>query len=169
MEPIFENRYIRDKETAKEISASIYFKQPLFLWTLILCGICFAVNLFCLLAGYEYYLYGLIFPPVYAAFWFYSYVMFKNSLIKRDAESYKGDVVITMKVYEDHITAIGADGSEVKLEYGKIKKSVTTKQYIIFTTRARLMYALKNDSFIKGTFEDFITFINSKGIKIKTK
>lgn len=167
MEPIFENQYIRDRQTAKEISASIYFKRPISLAVLILCGICFAVNLFNLLMGFDAYIYGLIFPPVYVLFWLYSYQMFKKSLVKRDAETFKGDVVITTGVYEDHITVTASNGSVVELEFDKIKKISLTKNYILIISKARLIYVLKKDSFTKGSFEEFTEYIKNKGIKIK--
>ena len=167
MEPIFENQYMRDKETAKEVAAGIYFKRPMAILILVLCGICFAVNLFNLLMGFDAFIYGLIFPLVYAVFWIYSYLMFKNSLIKRDAETFKGDVVITTGVYEDHITLNASNGSVVELEYGKIKKISLTKNYILVLSKARLMYILKKDSFTKGSLPEFTEFIKSKGLKIK--
>ena len=169
MEPIFENSYIRDKSTANEIGQHYYFKRPLPIVLTAIYIICFAVNLTSLLCGYGYSTYGLIIPPVFVAFWFYSYFMFKKSLTARDAEIHKGDILINMQVYEDHITAKGPDGSAIELEYNNVKKTVTTKNYFVFISKARLMYIFKKDSFTKGELADFARFINSKGIKIKNK
>ena len=167
MEPIFENKYIRDKETAKEISAFLYLKRPLSIAVGILCALCFAVHLTFFILGYEYSVLGFILLPSYIAYKLYCYFVSKNSFIKRDAEVSKGDIVITTRVYEDHITVTASNGSVVELEYDKIKKISVTKNYILMLSQARLLFILKKDGFTKGKFEDFTAFIKSKGIKTK--
>ncbi len=167
MEPIFENRYIRDKETAKEISAFLYLKRPSGIVVGILCALCFAVHLTFLILGYEYSVLGFILLPTYLAYKYYCYFVSKNSFIKRDAEISKGDIVITTGVYEDHITVTASNGSVVELEYDKIKKISVTKNYILILSKARLIYILKKDGFTKGSLSEFTAFIKSKGIKIK--
>ncbi len=166
MEPIFENKYIRDKETAKEISAFLYLKRPLSIVVGILCAFCFVVHLTFFILGYEYSVLGFILLPTYIAYKLYCYFVSKNSFIKRDAEISKGDIVITTEIYEDCLTVKVSNGSVVELEYDKIKKISLTKNYILIISKARLIYVLKKDSFTKGSFSEFIEYIKNKGIKI---
>ncbi|MBQ4561532.1 MAG: YcxB family protein [Clostridia bacterium] len=105
--------------------------------------------------------------PIYAAYKLYCYFVSTNSFIKRDAETFKGDLVITTLIFEDHITVTAPNGSVVELEYDKIKKISATKNYILIITKARLIYILKKDGFTKGNFEEFTAFIKNKGINIK--
>lgn len=42
-----------------------------------------------------------------------------------------------------------------------------TKNLILLQSKASLIYIFRKDTFTKGTTDDFVIFLRSKGIKIK--
>ena len=167
MEILFENKYTRNKEWAKDIYAYFSFRRPL----RVVLSIVFAIYL--IIGVYNSSVTGvlepyLIFVPLvwYAAI-VLSYFINSNIVIKRDIELSGKPIEVVVTVTDDIIKQLQSTGSEYKLDYYDIKKVVRTKRYIYLCSKTNMFYSLKKDSFSVGNAEDFLSFLKSKGIKVK--
>lgn len=172
MQARFENSFVRDKDTAKEIYQYWFFKKPTM------------VAMYAILAFYSLAcIVGLCFdfenaeefmpPCVLAVFlpvmMIISYRSQVKMMVKRDREMANGrELVCNVTVTDGEITFSALDGkNSVSLE--NLKYAFQTKSYIVVVTNAKLMYLLKNDGFTVGNAEEFIVFLKEKGVKIKGK
>lgn len=169
MEGLFCNKFVRDKDTAKEVYVYWYFKRPLLIVVYAVLGV-YALS--CIL--------GLIIDfnsakeamPVFAmivfftAFIFISYRSQVKAMVQRDKEMSGGDALCCeISVSENEIT-LSALESRSSVEMSNIKSAFETENYIVVLTKARLMFIFKKDSFTKGDAESFIAFLKEKGIKV---
>ena len=90
-----------------------------------------------------------------------------NITTERDFELHGKAIDVTVTVAEDKIKQSQSTGSEFQLNYCAIKKAIQTKKYIYLWSNTNLIYSLKKDSFTFGAADDFLLFLNSKGIKVK--
>lgn len=172
MQARFENSFVRDEDTAKEIYQYWFFKKPTM------------VAIYAILAFYSLAcIVGLCFdfenaedfmpPCVLAVFlpvmMIISYRSQVKMMVKRDREMANGrELVCNVTVTDGEITFSALDGkNSVSLE--NLKYAFQTKSYIVVVTNAKLMYLLKNDGFTIGNAEEFIVFLKEKGVKIKGK
>lgn len=167
MEILFKNSYTRNKELAKEIYRFYYFKRK---W-LIVCYIFFAVSFFANIISavfYQSYNVGvLVFVPLFVAFQFYCYFHQVNTMIKRDNEVHGKEIEVETIVTTSFIQNTASTGSVNQIEYDKIKNAIQTKNLILLRSKANLIYIFNKDTFDVGTKEEFVSFLMSKGIKVK--
>ena len=52
----------------------------------------------------------------------------------------------------------------MELPYDKVKKIAQTKSLIILRSQANFWYILPKNTFTKGTAEEFLAFLKSKGL-----
>lgn len=64
--------------------------------------------------------------------------------------------------YDDKLEAISPNGGKTIIFYHNIKNIYKTKNFVILNSENKVAVPIKKDSFIKGTCEDFETFIFSK-------
>ena len=92
-----------------------------------------------------------------------------------EAFEYKGWKKTTIGTFLTRLVEKGALSAEKqgKLYYytplisQKEYRKSQTKNLILLKSRANLIYILRKDTFTKGTKDDFIAFLRSKGIKVK--
>ena len=77
------------------------------------------------------------------------------------------EISVETIVTNEYIQNTASTGAVNKLEYDKIRNSVQTKNLILLRSKANLIYIFRKDTFTKGNKEDFISFLNGKGVKIK--
>jgi len=51
------------------------------------------------------------------------------------------------------------------IPYGEIKRVIKTKNYCLLADKKNTCHVFKNDSFIQGTYEEFLSFLRNKGFK----
>ena len=88
-------------------------------------------------------------------------------MVKRDSEVHGKEISVETIVTNEYIQNTASTGAVNKLEYDKIRNSVQTKNLILLRSKANLIYIFRKDTFTKGNKEDFISFLNGKGVKIK--
>lgn len=167
MEILFENKYVRNKEWAKDAFAYIYFRRPIMIVFDIVFGLYAILGIYELIdVGYFNWLYFFI--PV---FWcvFIAFMYRKNvvTIIKRDQEIHGKEIEVNLTVTEELIKQSQSTGSEFQLNYHDIKRAIKTKKYIYLWSKTNMLYSLKLDSFSVGTADDFLIFLRNKGIKVK--
>lgn len=170
MEILFKNKFIRNKEMAKEIYGYYYFKRKFSMITLILIGV-FAIEnfvFFILNPSFDLPIVAFSVAVFVVAFRIYCYIYQVKTLVKRDMETNGQEVEIDVYVTQDYIQLTVSSGGITKIEYDKFKSAVQTKNLIFLRSKANLLYIFKKDSFEVGTVEDFVGFLKSKGIKVKS-
>ena len=169
MEPLFENTYTAGKSFYQELYSYFHFRRPITVAAFIVCGICFASQLALAIFDLEYNLSIMILMALFPLFKLFAYVNQVNSITKRNKEISTETISICSTVYEDHLEISASNGSTVNIELSKIRSAVHTKNYVVLRSDARLIYSFGKDGFTKGTKDEFIAFLKSKGIKASGK
>lgn len=167
MEALFENKFTRNKAMLKEIYGYIYFRRKfsVICIALIILSAIFYTVLSVSNGTFEWlYPAFIVFFLLFRVFYYFRQI---NAVEKRDAEVYGKEISVEVSVTEEYIQNTASTGAVNKLEYGKVKRVYQTKNFILFHSKANLLYIFSKDGFTKGTKEEFIEFIKSKGIKIK--
>ena len=172
MENRFENKYVRNESTAKEIYKYWFFKRPLSIAIYVILGY---YSLSCILGLAVDFQAAKDTLPILAMIAFYVAVMIISyraqvkMMINRDREMAHGEeLVYEIGVNDTEITLCAREGRSSIL-IGNLKYAFVTKNYIAVITKAKLMIILKKDSFTVGDCDGFITFLCEKGIKIRGK
>ena len=166
MEAIFENVCVRNREVTKEIYNYYFFRRNWTVVAYIILGLVLAANLGVLCLEGEPYSRGLlIFIPLVFIFQISRYFNAVKTTVMRYEET--GQTLITTTVTDEFIQMASQNGASGKLEYGNVNKAIQTKNLIILETKAKMFYVFAKDGFTKGSKEDFVAFLQSKGIKIK--
>ena len=163
MDILFENRFVRTKEILQEFYRHAYFKNPVILGGDLALLALLAVSL--ILWGTHLPLAVVIVVPVVAAAQFLTYTRAVNAVVKRDAELTNGgglEVVVT--VTPEKLVNTDSTGAALELPYDKVKKVVQTKRLILLQSEAKFWYLLPKDTFTRGTPEEFLAFLKTKGI-----
>lgn len=168
----FVNSFVRDKSTAKEIYGWWYYKRPLFVAFYII----MALYLLSFILGFTFApgeMLGDI--PVFAFIIFgififnLSYFSQVRAMVKRDAEMSGGRELLSTVTVSDSEAVVTSFDSRTAISLEKMRYAFATKNYIVLVTKARLMMILKKDAFTVGDTDGFISFLQSKGIKVKGK
>ena len=167
MEILFENSYVRNKLLAKEIYTYYYFQRKWLVVCYAMLLLSFLSNIFISIFEKTYNWGVFIFVPLFLLFQLYCYFRQVNTMVKRDSEVHGKEISVETIVTNEYIQNTASTGAVNKLEYDKIRNSVQTKNLILLRSKANLIYIFRKDTFTKGNKEDFISFLNGKGIKIK--
>jgi hypothetical protein len=169
MEIMFKNTIVRNKEMVKEIYRFYYFKRKI----VILCHVLFAISLLANVAlaimGKSYSTFVFVAVPLFVALQFFCYFRQVNVVINRDLEVHGKEIEVETVVTQDYIEYTTSTGSVSRVEYDKFKTAIITKNLILLHSKANMIYMFRKDAFEIGTKEEFISFLKSKGIKIKGK
>jgi len=172
METRFENKFVREENTAKEIYKHWYFKKPVMVVVHVVLGL---YALACILGFILDFESAKETMPIFAmivfveVFMLISYRSQVKAMVQRDKEMSGGEALCCeISVTDDEIT-LSALESRSPVSMSNVKSAFITKNYIVVITKARLMFILKKDSFTKGDANGFIAFLNEKGIKVKEK
>ncbi len=162
MKTLFENKYTRNKEWAKDLYCYIFFKRPI----MIILSLAFFANFVYQIynaithKGFEWSLAIIVF------LWFgYIAILYAKSVksvIKRDLEVHSKPIETTVIVTDESIKQSTSTGSEIVLNYSDIKKVAKTKKYIYLISKTNMYYTLKRDSFSVGDEKEIIDFLKNK-------
>ena len=166
MEILFENKYERNLEWAKQTYRCIYLRRQFIIFC---CIYLFAALLWGL---YELIFNGyinilIIVIPILFAVVFWRYKSSVKITLQRDIETFGKPVEVTVNVTNEAIMQINSLGGNYCLKFHNIKKAVRTKKYVYIITNAKLIYTFKNDGFTVGDKDHFLDFLRMKGIKVK--
>lgn len=165
MQILFENKYTRDKELARDLYGYMYFRRPIMIVLDIMFALCLLIGIYnSIMAGVVNWVY-ILWPIVYYAIAVWLYSMNVRAVIKRDLESHGKPVEEIVTVSEDKIRLSQSTGAEYHLNYCDIKKVVQTKKYIYLLSKAKLIYSVKRDAFTIGDAATFLAFLKTKGLK----
>lgn len=171
-ETLFENRFVRDEATAKEVYGYYFFKRPLMIALYVIIAINALAHILTLILGFsevkDVYL-PFILLAFILAMMFVAYRSQVKALVSRDDESAGGEEFFNeLRVTDSEISITSPVGSQ-SIGIDKLKYAFVTRNYICVVTKARLMYIFKKDSFTIGDSYGFIAFLREKGIKVRGK
>lgn len=166
MEILFENTYVRNKEMAKEIYRYYFFRRKGMIILYILCSLALISDIVNAIFEDGSGWYSCIIIPLLLLYIIISYFRTVNLTVKRDAEIHGKEITTDAIVTEDYIQNTLSTGAVISVEYSKIKKAAQTKNLILLFSDANLIYIFRKDGFTKGTTDEFIAFLKSKGIKV---
>ncbi len=169
MESRFENRFVRDEQTAKEVYQYWYFKKPVMIFAYVVLGLYSLACTIGLILDFQAAKESL---PILAmivfmvTFMIVSYFSQVSTMVKRDREMAQGGEVVCEVSVSDGEFAVTSLGNRTAIKIYNAKKAYITTNYIVVLTAARLMVILKKDGFTLGDAESFISFLREKGIHI---
>lgn len=166
MNILFENSYVRDKQLAKEIYGHHFFRRKFMIICYIVASLSLIANIVNAVLYGSLYLFGFIIGLFLLAYPVVNYFIVVNTVVKRDMEMHGKEVTAESIVTEDYIQNTLSTGAIISVEYSKIKKAAQTRNLILLFSDANLIYIFRKDGFTKGTTDEFITFLKSKGIKV---
>ena len=169
MDVLFKNSHTRSKKLLKEIYGYYFFGRKWLRFLEIVLALGFIIELKDVIMGNVYEPITLIGVPILFALMIYVYHTSVNTTLKRDIELHGKEVAVQITLTDESINASDSMGSETQIAYTNVKKGVLTKNTVVLFTAARMMLIFTNDGFEIGTKEDFIAFLKTKGIKIKSK
>ena len=162
-EILFEGTHTRDKSFFKEIAGYLFLKRPLMLTLHILV----AVSLVFAIASDTFikipYIVVFVF---YVAIMMSSYFSMRNLSYKRQLEATGGvDIEVRVQITDTEITHIGFKNANINVNLSAIKSVSMSKNYVIMMSKTKQMYIIDKRKFEKGTPEELVAFLKSKGIK----
>ena len=172
MELRFENEFVRDESTAKEIYGYWYFKKPLMIAVYVALGFYFLSCILGLILDFESTKESmpiLAMIVFFAVFIFISYRSQVRAMIQRDKEMSGGEPLCCKISVSDEVMTLTALESSSPISLGNLKSAFMTENYIVVLTKARLMFIFKKDSFTLGDTESFVAFLKEKDVKVKGK
>lgn len=165
-EPTFENTHIRDKQFFKE-----FYKRsllsPSHIVIYIFLGLSFLSNVCTYIFAHVVFWSILIAPIcffVFIATYFINVRIMNNRQQELSADQ---PIVYTTQFVEDRMIVQNSLGTKHDLPLSIVSKCIFTKHYILLATKAKQSFPIKKDGFTKGTYEDFCSFLSSKGYKVK--
>lgn len=165
METLFENRYTRDRSVFEEFFGYSYFKTPYAI-------VCYAVLAICLVLSLTFFTANPYYVAIVALWdivFFGTRVFFYNSQVnaalKQDREMHGPNVDVEIVVTEEGIRTGFPDSNSAMLEFKNVSKVIKTKNLILVRSKAGIVHLFPKDSFTKGTAEEFLEYLKSRGIK----
>ncbi len=169
-EPLFENKFVRDLNTAKEVYLHHFFGTRFMIIANAIAGLYGVAILAGLITDFQNargYIPQVILLFIYIAVMVYAYNASVNTQVARDKEIADGsDFICSLTVTDSEITITNPVGTQsVRLD--GLRYAFLTKSYIALVTDAKYMYLFKKDSFSKGSADEFVAFLKNKGLKFK--
>lgn len=169
MDILFENRFSRTREVAKDMYSHHFFKSKSAIFAYVFFSLCLILQL---VLGLYTHKFGYLIITAAIVFFVFAFRIFCyfNSvklMSKRDMECFGKEAEIVVFVKEECIEYGTVGAVPNKLLYSNIKFAYETKNLILIRSTARLLYIVKKDSFIKGSAKEFEEFLRSKGIKVR--
>lgn len=174
-ETLFEYRYEENEENLKEYLNFIHFKAPSRIVFFALCVLivatyaCITVKSFILgeSGRFLFLTLTLVIAALFLFVVFYGYFRAGRQTKKMLAELY-GDNPPVMEAYvtEDKIRLVNVSNhAEGVIEIPSVAKVYEQKSILILRTKAKVSYVFSKNGFTKGTSEEFMQFLFSKGVK----
>lgn len=169
MESRFENRFVRDEQTAKEVYQYWYFKKPVMIFAYVVLGLYSLACTIGLILDFQSAKESL---PILAmivfmvTFMIVSYFSQVRAMLMRDREMSGGENLCCDISVSDEEIVLSALDNRTPISWSNVKGAFVTKNYIVVLTKARLMFILKKDSFTKGDEAGFLSFLREKGVRI---
>ena len=159
-EVLFEGTHTRDKAFYSELANYLCFKTPskIILNCLVTICLVWSIIVHTWTATCFFAFYFIILAV--------SYFNYKNVPYKRDLESNNGkEFEVNVSVTDTQIIHKLGDSTTIVIDISILKKVVTSKNYVIMVSKTNQMYIIDKRKFEKGTPDELVSFLKSKGVK----
>ena len=165
MEPLFENHYIRDEAMFREFFRRTQLLSPASIIGYLCCGyLLFNFIVAWAVLGY-FELYLLLFAAGLLGFYWLLYRRSIKLTMNRELEMSSGKPLEQRLVVTEDCFIGYAPTSSVEIPFDSVKKVLQTRNLILVCTKAKQAFVFPKATFTKGTPEEFLAFLKSKGIK----
>ena len=156
------------KSTAKEIFFYWTFKRPVQIVKMVITALVVLNHLWCLSIGYIPTPASWLLLVVWLSILPMNYFTGIRRYIKHGEDiRYKNLDTIKLGITDEAIYPSVTDESYY-LEISSIKYAYLTKNYIILVTKNKNSLVLNKNGFVKGDYNSFCQFLESKNIKVKS-
>ena len=165
---LFVNEYISTKDTMKQAYRYWYFRRPLaiFLYVFVVINLLIRLpDLF--LFGYVDPI-GIFLTVFIGLFWPALYFIQVNAAVKKNSQlMHDGDMKATVYVTSDRFYP-SLDNEKVYIDISSVNYAFETKDYIMLVLKStRVMLIFHKGGFTTGSFEEFVSHLRERKIKIK--
>ena len=165
MEPLFENRYIQDEAMIREFFRRTQLLSPVYILGY-LCCVYFLLNFIFVWAFFGYCeLYYLIFTAALLGYYWLLYHRSIKLTMNRELEMSSGKPLERRLVVTEDCFIHYTPTSSVEIPFDSVKKVRQSKNLILVCTKAKQAFVFPKATFTRGTLEEFLAFLKSKGIK----
>lgn len=169
MEALFENQFIRNRDSYNALYTYCFFQKPIPLVILSLCGLSILLKILSLIFWWDIYIpLPAEFVPIPIAILCIRYAISVKNAVNRDQEQFGTNQLPVTTIFTDEsFCCISGNVETPPVSIGQIEKVVIKKNLIFLFTKAKLCYMLDKSNFTIGSYNDFILFLRSKGLKVK--
>ena len=155
------------KNIAKEVYFYWTFKRPIQIVTMVITALVVLNHLWCLSIGYIPTPAAWLLLVVWLSILPMNYFTGIRRYIKHGEDiRYKNLDTIKLGITDEAIYPSVTDESYY-LELSSMKFAYTTKNYIVLVTKNKNTILLNKNGFVKGDYNSFCQFLESKNIKVK--
>lgn len=166
MEVIFKNNTTLNESYVKQVARATVFKRPAVISLYVISALLLIISTCLLVINGKFIMIGFLFPIAIIAALFFLYFSTVKLNIRRLREI-GGFFEIVTEVTDDGICQIPDGKTAVNLPFQDVLYAVTSKDYIFVISKGKIVYAFSKNGFSIGNDASFLTFLKSKGIKVK--
>ena len=167
MESLFENRYIRNEAIFLEFYRRFRLLSPSWIFGYLLCAFSLYNFIICWITYDFYDLTYLVGPALVPGVAWYVYRRDAKIALRREIEINGVNPVANHIVVTECGISSHYPNSSAGLSFTSIKKVRQSKNLIYLTTKAKITWIIPKATFTKGTADEFLTFLKSKGFKVR--
>ena len=165
MEPLFENRHIRDEAMFREFFRRTQLLSPVYILSYLCCGYLLFNFVFVWIAFGYFEPYLPLFATGLLGFYWLLYRRNIKLTMNRELEMSNGKPLEQRLVVTENCFIGYAPTSSMEIPFDNVKKVRQSKNLILVCTKAKQAFVFPKATFTKGTPEEFLAFLKSKGIK----
>ena len=170
MDILFQSIHVRTKEFYKELYFYYYFRRPIWIMIHVLAGIQVLYIVASLLMLGEIQGINLAYIFIYVFFLLVRYKAMVDVTYKREMEVSAGvPFEYTTEVTEHALIQKSSNGSNIEIEFQKVKRVMETKSYFLLFTKTNLIFMINKDNFSIGDADGFVEYLKRKGYKVKSR
>ena len=167
MEPLFENRCIRNEAIFLEFYRRFRLLSPPYICSYLICAYCL-YHFFVYWATYDIFALSYLFGPALlpCAIW-YACRRDAKLALRREIEINGGTPAENHIVVTEYGIASHYPNSSTEISFSNIKKVRRSRNLIYVITKAKITWIIPKNTFTRGTADEFLSFLKSKGIKVR--
>ena len=166
MKIIFKNNTVLNESYVKQVTRATVFKRPAVISLYVISALLLIISTCRLAINGKFIMLGFLFPVAIIVALFFLYFSTVKLNIRRLHEI-GGFFEIVTEVTDEKICQIPDGKTAVNLTFQDVLCAVTSKDYIFVISKGKIVYAFSKNGFSIGNDTSFLTFLKSKGIKVK--
>ncbi|MBE6583130.1 MAG: YcxB family protein [Ruminococcaceae bacterium] len=167
MEVIFKNNTTLNESYVKQVTRATVFRRPAVISLYVISALLLIISTCRLAINGKFFRFGFLFPVGIIVALFFLYFSTVKLNIRRLREVYGNSWKIVTEVTDEGICQIPDGKTAVNLTFQDVLCAVTSKDYIFVISKGKIVYAFSKNGFSIGDDASFLTFLKSKGIKVK--